>query len=442
MRILFFNVCVFLYSFTYGQINLLYNWQDNSLVGSSAYDNTYNEIWGVEVNDHEIAIIGSTDGTHFIDVTDIQNAQEIAFVAGGYQGTGVIHRDYHDYNGYLYIVCDEGYSSSTLQIVDISDLPNSINVVYDSNVLFRTSHNIFIDTLKARLYACANENAAMSIYDISNPVNPTLIYEYDDVGHVHDIYVENDTGYANCGSQGLRVIDFTNLNQNGNYNTLAVFDDYPDEGYNHSGWLHKSHDFYVMADENHGYKMKLLDVSDLNNITVVSLFNSDVNPNSIAHNQIIVDDILYTSHYYDGLVIHDISDPYNPQLIGMYDTCEDSIYNNYKGAWGIYPFFNSGKILISDMQNGLFVFDFNNISSVSNDLQNDNITIYPNPFIDYFNIKSDNEFNLIELYNIDGKIINLYVNSDNINTEFLKSGLYFLKIYYDNKIVVEKIVKK
>ena len=89
MRILFFNVCVFLYSFTYGQINLLYNWQDNSLVGSSAYDNAYNEIWGVEVNDHEIAIIGSTDGTHFIDVTDIQNVQEIAFVAGGYQGTGV-----------------------------------------------------------------------------------------------------------------------------------------------------------------------------------------------------------------------------------------------------------------------------------------------------------------------------------------------------------------
>ena len=49
---------------------------------------------------------------------------------------------------------------------------------------------------------------------------------------------------------------------------------------------------------------------------------------------------------------------------------------------------------------------------------------------------------ILELYNIDGKIINLYVNSDNINTEFLKSGLYFLKIYYDNKIVVEKIVKK
>ena len=144
-----------------------------------------------------------------------------------------------------------------LQIVDISNLPNSVNVVYDSNVLFRTSHYLFIDTLTARLYACANENAAMSIYDISDPVNPVLIYEYDDVGHVHDIYVENDTGYANCGGSGLRVIDFSNLDQNGNYNTLAIFDNYPDAGYNHSGWLHKSHDLYVMADEDHSYRMKL-----------------------------------------------------------------------------------------------------------------------------------------------------------------------------------------
>ncbi len=38
-------------------------------------------------------------------------------------GVGVIHRDYHDFDGYLYIVCDEG-SSSTLQIVDITNIQN------------------------------------------------------------------------------------------------------------------------------------------------------------------------------------------------------------------------------------------------------------------------------------------------------------------------------
>ncbi len=438
-----FIILFFFFSFlqSQSQINLLYNWQDTTLVGSTWYDNAYNEVWGLEVNDHEIAIIGSTAGTHFIDVTDIQNIQEINFVAGGYQGTGVVHRDYHDYNGYLYIVCDEGWSSSTLQIVDISNLPNSVNVVYDSNVLFRTSHNIFIDTLTARLYACANENAAMSIYDISDPVNPVLIYEYDDVGHVHDIYVENDTGYANCGGSGLRVIDFSNLDQNGNYNTLAIFDNYPDAGYNHSGWLHKSHDLYVMADEDHSYRMKLLDVSDLNNITVLSLFNSEVHPNSIPHNQIIIDNIIYTAHYYDGLVMHDISDPYNPQLLGIYDTCIDTAYDDYKGAWGIYPFFNSGKILISDMQNGLFVFNAPIISSVQNQLIDNKNMTYPNPVNNFLHIKDPNNVLLIEFYNVNGNKVFECKNTDNINIELFQSGLYFVKIYCHDKIVLEKIIK-
>ena len=153
--------------------NLLFHWQDTTLVGSWAYDNTYNECWGMVVNNKEIAIIGSTAGTHFFDVTDPANSSEVAFVAGAYIGGGVIHRDYHDFDGYLYVVCDEG-SSSTLQIIDVSNLPNSVNTVYDSNQLFTKSHNIFIDTATAKLYACAS-NSAMDIYSLANPTNPTFI---------------------------------------------------------------------------------------------------------------------------------------------------------------------------------------------------------------------------------------------------------------------------
>ena len=29
--------------------NLLFHWEDTSLVGSSAYNNTYNEIWGLNI---------------------------------------------------------------------------------------------------------------------------------------------------------------------------------------------------------------------------------------------------------------------------------------------------------------------------------------------------------------------------------------------------------
>ena len=116
------------------------------MVSSWTYDNTYNECWGLLVNNREFAVIGSTAGTHFFDITDPQNSLQVAFVAGAYTGGGVIHRDYHDFSGYLYIVCDEG-SSSTLQIVDITNLPNSVNTVYDSNELFQNP-TIFLLTLQ------------------------------------------------------------------------------------------------------------------------------------------------------------------------------------------------------------------------------------------------------------------------------------------------------
>ena len=197
------TIILFIFQFTsYGQLNtsLLFNWNDTSLVVSSAYNNTYNEIWGLNINSSEIAIIGSTAGTHFFDVTNPINSLEVAFLAGAYTGTGVIHRDYHDFNGYLYIVCDEG-STSTLQIVDISNLPTSINTVYDSNNLFTKSHNIFIDTATAKLYACASNNA-MDVYSLHIPTAPELIYSYSAVGHVHDAYVRNDTAFLNSGNQG------------------------------------------------------------------------------------------------------------------------------------------------------------------------------------------------------------------------------------------------
>ena len=230
------TILILLFSFFNSQeANLIYNWNDTSLVGSWAYDNTYNEIWGFEINNHEFAVIGSTAGTHIFDVSNVQNIYETAFISGAYTGGGVIHRDYHDFDGYLYAVCDEG-SSSTLQIIDISNLPYSFNVVYDDNALFNKAHNIFIDTSTAKLYACASNNA-MDVYSLANPVLPVLINELNDptIGHVHDAYVRNDTAYLNCGNDGFRVFDYSNVNSISNQpNLLGSLTSYPDAGYNHS----------------------------------------------------------------------------------------------------------------------------------------------------------------------------------------------------------------
>ena len=429
----------FLSILSFSQLNstLLFHWNDTTIIGSAAYDNAYNECWGFEVNNTEIAVIGSTEGTHFFNVTDPQNSTEVAFVAGAYTGSGVVHRDYHDYQGYLYIVCDEGWSTSTLQIVDISNLPTSVNVVYDSDSLFNTSHNIFIDTATSKLYACAS-NSAMDIYSLDTPTLPNLIYSYTDVGHVHDAYVRNDTAYLNCGNDGFRIIDFHYLDLGGGmaWDELASFTSYPDAGYNHSGWLSDDGTIYAMQDENHGYDVKIMDVSDLNNITVLSTLNSGENAQSMAHNGIIKGDFLYLAYYHDGLRVFDISDPSNPVQVCNYDTYSPSSYNSYKGAWGVYPYLPSGNIIVSDMQSGLYVLDCTvPVNSVKN--INQNLNIYPNPAKDYFNVNKDAK--RIEIYDISGrKITQKIIEIEHkFYREDIVNGLYIYRLFNKRDLEIE-----
>ncbi|MDP7567570.1 MAG: choice-of-anchor B family protein [Flavobacteriales bacterium] len=412
---------------------LLYNWQDTNLVGSLAYNNTYNECWGLEVNGSEIAIIGSTDGTHFFDVTDPANATQVAYVAGAYQGGGVIHRDYHDFQGYLYVVCDEG-SSSTLQIIDISTLPDSVTTVYDSNALFTKSHNIYIDTATAKLYACAS-NTAMDVYDLHTPTAPELIYSYNGVGHVHDAFVRNDSAYLNCGNDGFRIFDFSTVNQMGDQPTLlGTLTSYPDAGYNHSGWLSDDGTVYAMQDENHGYDVKLLDVSDFNNISVLSTFSSGVDPQSMAHNGIIKGDNLYIPYYHDGLRVFDISDPTNPVQTWEYDTYAPSSHASYKGAWGVYPYLPSGNIIVSDMQTGLYIIDMTSGTThiIETSISNN---IYPNPAKSQFIIENNSADNLKLFNSLGAEVMSkkLYNNQTTINRGNLANGLYFYSLNKEGK---------
>ena len=437
---------IYIFSSTKAQqvATLLYNWDDPDLIGSFMYDNTYNECWGLVVNDREFAVIGSTSGTHIFDITQPEISSQVAFVEGAYTGGGVIHRDYHDFGGFLYIVCDEG-SSSTLQIIDISDLPNSAPIIYDSNDLFIKAHNIFIDTATAKLYACASNNA-MDVYDLSikydasqsiiqSATDPKLIYSYTGVGHVHDAYVRNDTAYLNCGNDGLRVMDFSMVDSTGDQPLqIGSLISYPDAGYNHSGWLSDDGSIYIMQDENHGYDVKILDVSDLNNINVVSVFNSGVDSESMAHNGIIKDNLAYIPYYHDGLRVFDISDPVNPIQVWEYDTYLTNSHTSYKGAWGVYPYLPSGNIIISDMQSGLYVVNLSN-STGKTEIEN-KILIHPNPVSDRFKITA-NADNII-IYNSQGIIVRnqrLYGNQNTILRDGLANGLYFYSLNKNDYIV-------
>lgn len=414
-------------------VSLVYQWNDTSLPSSSAHDNRYNEIWGVAQGGREYAIIGSTMGTHIFDITNPADVDTAVFIPGAATGPGIVHRDYHDYAGYLYIVCDEdsGLSLSTLQIVDLSNLPDSAPVVYNSNALFRKSHNIFIDTATARLYACGVRPSfnRQEIYSLADPINPVLIETYN--RGRHDVYVRNDTAYLNDGTAGLYIVDFQTP---GNAQDLGNFVSV-DTGYNHSGWLSEDGDVYVLAEETFGVKIRLLDVSDLSDITVLSTISSLVNPLSIAHNLIIKENFLYVSYYNDGLYIFDISDASNPFVVGYYDTStEPHLDGKYRGAWGVYSLLPSGRVLISDMQNGLFVLDVDAAVSIDKVEMpaNKHTQVFPNPFSEHLMVTCSSENNLeigIEIFNELGQLVstsNAPLNNGRIsvNTSELPRGFY------------------
>lgn len=428
------------------QLPLLFNWADTTLPSSSMYDNTYNEVWGVVINNNEYAIIGSTMGTH---IFNLSNYQQVAFIPGADQGPTIVHRDYHDYKGYLYAVSDEG--NSTLQIIDLHYLPDSAPVVYDSNTLFSISHNIFIDSSNALLYVCVpginwlNRLAAMQIFSLSNPLNPVLLYSYNDVSTVHDLYVKNNIAFLNCGTEGLRIMDFSNPASPVLLDSLLT---YPDQDYNHSGWLSPDGKTYLFTDENYGMDIKIYDVSNLQNIQLLNTFNDGISPNSMAHNVMIKDNFAYVSYYHDGLQVFDISNPLNIVKIAYYDTYPDTGYSSVKGAWGVYSLLPSGKILVSDMQYGLFVFDSNIFNSIKQNKNNNYFSVYPNPAFNYIYINSfDVHKNIkITIFDISGKMVFDKVIKNNgdkqikINIKNFPVGIFYLRINSKDKELFKKLV--
>lgn len=431
--VLFICFCLFASSAgaqQFKDVELLAHWDtaDLPINGSLA---RYNEAWGFEVNGEEFAIMGSTMGAHIIHLPLNNAIYEVAFIPGIQQGDFVVHRDYAFYKGYIYTVGDQ--APSGLQVIDVRGLPEHFEIVSETDDAFGTAHNIFCDDTSGLLYVCGPSGGNnLSILNAEpDPSNPAFIKHYPEIPYVHDCYVRNDTAFLNCGNDGLFVFDFADP-----HSPVALGDlpEYPDEGYNHAGWLSEDGQTYVFADETLGKKMKVCDVSDLSDIQVLATFNSG-NPNdAIPHNLIWRDDIVYVSHYFDGLQIFDMSDPSNPERIAWYDTWEgDDVC--CRGAWGIYSLFESERILISDRQSGLYVFRYNPNIDLSGTPE---IRLSPNPgngmmYLDL--IEFDFRVADFEVYDMRGRLVatRSFVNEDNfshwglIDLSQMDDGMYLIK---------------
>ncbi len=429
-------------------MNLIYHWTDTTLIPVPFLDNQrFNEVWGYAHNGREYAIIASTMGMHFFDITDTANVNYVDFVPGKAQGSGIIHRDMKNHNNYLYAVCDEGNSS--LQIMDMQYLPDSVHLVYDNDSMIIRAHNLFIDAATEKLYIFGPTTDMFSpgvpvgypamIFSIVTPDDPEFLatFTHGIINYIHDGYIHNDTAILNGGNHGLYYGYFGTTTSPVEISSLPF---YQDQGYNHSGWLTPDGSHYIMSDETHGMRMKMLDMTPgVNLLSTCTLVGSEINAFSIPHNQLIRGNYLYVSYYYDGVRVYDISDPCNMHEVAWYDTfVGDAVDEGYAGCWGVYPLLPSGKILASDMQTGLYVLRPQEAYfSVEENLSFE-FDMYPNPASDF--IQFNEAFSTVRIFDVNGKVLCSVQNEPTISVQGLSAGVYMVGVEKEGKWGYKKVM--
>lgn len=78
----------------------------------------------------------------FFELSSDNKLNFIDFIPGRYVSSQAITREYKTYRQYAYAVGDEGLSS--LQIIDLSYLPDSVHLVNDLQNNFLEKHTIFL----------------------------------------------------------------------------------------------------------------------------------------------------------------------------------------------------------------------------------------------------------------------------------------------------------
>ncbi|MCC7302298.1 MAG: choice-of-anchor B family protein [Bacteroidia bacterium] len=444
-------------------VTLLSNWFNPSTPAEPTYHIKYNGIWGwADPQDNkEYAIIGSSEGVYFIDVS-VPTAPVVRDYVPG-RRNNCIWREIKTYQNYCYMVSDDAAPNS-LQIVDMSSLPDSVTIIRDDNTIIERSHTIWVDGNK--LYCgipkgpSVGGSSKLAVFSLANPGTPVLLrkIEQDHPGadQSHDMFVRNDTVYASMSYSGLFIYKWTGTN----FQQINSLTTYPSQGYNHSTSLTPDGKTLIMLDEvPTGLPCKSVDVTNLTNISVLTTFRSTTTSTATPHNPFVVNNNrVVIAYYQDGVQIFDISNPSNPVRTGYYDTnptnCPSCPNPNYSGCWGAYVDLPSGIVIASDMQNGLFVLDANGalVTDEESEVMASHPSLYPNPARHKttlsVSLKKDADA-VVCVTDLYGKTL-LHIqhhftaggNTLEIDTKQLSAGIYFVKVSGEGfsstgKLVVE-----
>ena len=346
-----------------------------------------NDSWGWKdpETEKEYAIVGLSSHTSFVDMSDPDNLLLIGVLPT--TTVNSIWRDIKIYNNHAYIVSEA--SNHGMQIFDLTRLRNTENipVIFNSDSHFTDfgrAHNIVINEDSGYAYPVGNNDPGRNfsrdpgheggLFDggpifvnIQNPTAPVLEGGFSEAGYCHDaqavIYNGPDSDHLGkeiiigSNAQHVDIIDVSDKSNPILISTLV----YENVHYTHQGWLTEDHKYFIVGDEldeaadGINTRSIVLNLTDLDNPEV----HFDYYGPTFAydHNGYVVGNRFYLASYKAGLREIDISQIESKQMneVGFFDTYPQGDGAGFSGAWSVFPFHESRNIIISDIQNGLFV---------------------------------------------------------------------------------------
>jgi choice-of-anchor B domain-containing protein len=314
------------------------------------HDANLNDVWGyVDEMGNEYALVGTSKGTSIVNVTDPTNPVEVFWLPGSTS----IWRDPSSHGDYAYVTTE---AEDGLLIIDLSLLPQATNLTTTlytgpANNPWQSAHTCFVDENGyAYVFGANRGNGGVIILDVfTNPMAPIEVGVFDN-WYCHDGYVRNDTMYlANIYDGFFSLVDVSDK-----ANPILLGTKTTPSSFTHNSWPSDNGQYVFTTDEISGAYIAAYDISDPTNILEVDRIQNSPGSGIIPHNTHVMGDYLITSYYSDGVVIHDITYPYNIIKVAEYDTYEGQTIS-YDGCWGVYPFLPSGTTLAADITNGLFI---------------------------------------------------------------------------------------
>jgi len=420
------------------------------------------DIWGWTDSQtgKEYALVATTNSTAFVDITNPVNPIFLGRLDSE-NGNTSYWRDVKVYNNHAFIVGDN-VGNHGMQVFDLTKLRNVTSPQsFSSDAVFTgvsSCHNIVINESKAVAYlvGCNTYSGGVHFVDISNPTSPQDLGGYAAAGYTHDAQVVTYNGpdtehlgkeiYIGSNENKVVILDVTDPS---NVIELSTFT-YSQTKYTHQNWLTENHRYLFIGDEldevNFGNNTKTIiaDLQDLDNPSFS--FDYYGTTEAIDHNGYVKGNWFYIANYRAGLRVIDISalasDPSSINEIGFFDTYPSNNGSGFNGLWSVYPFFDSGNIILSDIESGLFVVKANETLS-NEEFVKESFSLYPNPTSNYITVSAyeNTPIETVEIYSLSGRRVfkKLYPKSLEVRIPLssLAKGVYFLKA---NSVVQKLIV--